>query len=283
MNRSADRTPIIVVAADVKEIDGYRWHAAVETYLKAVTIGLRGIPVILPALPGAIDIEALLDRIDGVLLPGSRSNVHPSRYGEAPNPKAEPHDQNRDAVTLPLISATIRRGVPLFAICRGMQELNVALGGTLVAEVQEVEGRSDHRAPTSDRQDERFAIRQEVRIDPAGALAEILDAHSIQVNSLHRQAVGRLAAGLAVEATAPDGTIEAVRVVDAPGFAIGVQWHPEYWVETDQPSARLFAAFGEAVRARMAARSAAARHDVSDRAARATPHGEPIVLGRERS
>ena len=249
--------PVIAIAADVKEIDGYRWHATVETYLKAVAVGLHGIPMILPSLAGLIDLDAVLDRVDGVLLPGSRSNVHPSRYGAEPNPKAEPHDPRRDAVTLPLIQTAIRRGVPLFAICRGMQELNVALGGTLHSEIQELPGRNDHRAPVSDRQDERFAIRQAVQLDPAGALAEILDAHTIQVNSLHRQGVERLGQGLAVEATAPDGTIEAVRVVGAPGFAIGVQWHPEYWIESDEASARLFAAFGRAVRAYMAARGTA--------------------------
>jgi putative glutamine amidotransferase len=247
--------PLVAVAADYKEIDGYRWHAAAETYLKAVMVGIGGIPAIVPALGDAIDIDALLERVDGVLLPGSRSNVHPSRYGEAPTPDAEPYDPHRDATTLPLIRASIERGVPLFAICRGMQELNVALGGTLIPEVQKLAGRHDHRAPVADDQDVRFAIRQDVAILPGGALADLLGAGTLQVNSLHRQAVARLAERLAVEATAPDGTIEAVRVVDAPGFAIGVQWHPEYWVESNQPSSKLFAAFARAIRARMATRA----------------------------
>jgi putative glutamine amidotransferase len=249
----ASPTPLIGIAADVKDIDGYRWHAASETYLKAITTGLGGIPLIIPSLAGAIDIETLLDRLDGVFMTGSRSNVHPSEYGETAGPRTEPYDRQRDAMTLPLIRAAIRRGVPLLAVCRGMQELNVALGGSLVPEVQELVGRSDHRAPVSDIQDERFAIRQDVAVDPAGTLAAILDAPAIRVNSLHRQAVGRLAGGLVVEATAPDGTVEAVRVAGAPGFAIGVQWHPEYWVESDAPSSKIFAAFGRAVRAHMAA------------------------------
>ena len=135
-----------------------------------------------------------------------------------------------------------------------MQELNVALGGTLIAEVQEEPGRHDHRAPPSEEPDVRFAIRQEVRLVPGGVLAGILGSDTIRVNSLHRQAIGRLADGLAVEATAPDGTIEAVSVRDAPGFTLGVQWHPEYWVRTDLPSQKLFAAFGEAVRSYRAAR-----------------------------
>jgi putative glutamine amidotransferase len=255
VTKSRHLVPIVAIAADYKEIDGYRWHAAAETYLKAVIVGVGGIPLIVPALGEAIDLNALLARVDGVLLPGSRSNVHPSRYGELPTPDAEPYDPRRDATTLPLIRAAIERGVPVFAICRGMQELNVALGGTLIPEVHQLEGRHDHRAPVADDQDVRFAIRQDVAILPGGTLANVLGAGTIQVNSLHRQAVGRLAGRLAVEATARDGTIEAVRVVDAPGFAIGVQWHPEYWVDSDRPSSKLFAAFAEAIRARMAART----------------------------
>ena len=251
----APAIPIVLVAADFKEIDGYRWHATAETYLKAIVNGLGGIPLILPSLGEAIDLDAVLDRVDGVLLPGSRSNVHPSRYGEDPTQAAEPYDPRRDSTTLPLIRKTLQCGVPLFAICRGMQELNVALGGTLIPEVHEVAGRHDHRAPTSTDQDARFAIRQDVRIEPGGTLAGVLGEGTVRVNSLHRQALGRLAPNLAVEATAPDGTVEAVRVTDSAGFAIGVQWHPEYWVETDVPSSKLFAAFGRAVRARLAERA----------------------------
>jgi putative glutamine amidotransferase len=247
MTKSDSAPPLIVVAADVRPADGYVWHAAAETYLTAVVHACGAIPLVLPSLGEAIDFDALLARVDGVLLPGSRSNVHPSRYGNPPTRLAEPHDPRRDAVTLPLIAAALRSGVPLFAICRGMQELNVALGGTLIAEVQEEPGRNDHRAPASDDPDQRFAISHTVTIAPGGMLAGILGTGTIRVNSLHRQAIGRLAAGLAVEATAPDGTVEAVSVRDAASFALGVQWHPEYWVRTDVPSQKLFAAFGAAV------------------------------------
>jgi len=251
---STTATPIIAVAADYKELDNYRWHAAAETYLRAVIVGLGGIPLIVPSLAGDIDLDALLERVDGVLLPGSKSNVHPSRYGEEPSPASEPYDVKRDAMTFALIEAAVARGVPLFAICRGFQELNVALGGTLISEVQELPGRHDHRAPVSDDQTVRFAIRQDVDIVPGTELARIVGDGVKRVNSLHRQAIGRLGENLAVEATAPDGTVEAVRVRNARGFAIGVQWHPEYWVESDETSARLFAAFGRAVRAHMAER-----------------------------
>ena len=145
--------------------------------------------------------------------------------------------------------------MPLFAVCRGFQELNVAAGGNLIAEVQEVPGRSDHRAPASDDQAVRFAIRQDVAVEPGGLLEEILGPGNVRVNSLHRQGIGELGSNLRVEALAPDGTIEAVSVIGAKNFALGVQWHPEYWVTTDAPSRALFAAFGNAVRAHMRART----------------------------
>jgi len=247
-------SPLVAVAADVRDFEGYRWHAAPETYVKAALTGAGAIPVIVPSLGDAIDIEGLLERVDGVLITGSRSNVHPTLYGESADPRTEPYDPARDSTTLPLIRAALRHGVPLLAICRGQQELNVALGGTLISEVQDLPGRDDHRSPVSEVQAERFAIRHTVRIVADGCFARILERDEIDVNSLHRQAIGELAEGLVVEAVAADGTIEAVSVRDAPGFAVGVQWHPEYWVTTDAPSARLFRAFGEAMRARAASR-----------------------------
>ena len=247
-------SPLIVLPADVKDVDLYRWHAAAETYCRAVIAGFGGTPLVLPSLAG-VDVDAVLDRVDGVLLTGSRSNVHPARYGEAADPRSEPYDTARDATSFVLIERAIARGVPLFAICRGMQELNVALGGTLQSEIQELPGRDDHRAPDSSDQGKRFAIRQDALLVPGGTLATALGTDRIRINSLHRQAIGRLADGLTVEARAEDETIEAVRVTDAPGFAIGVQWHPEYWVESDEISSRLFAAFGRAVRDAMARRA----------------------------
>lgn len=266
MFTSQSSPPIVVLPANTKELESYQWHGAADTYLRAVLNGVGGIPLIIPAFADAIDIDALLARVDGVLLTGGRTNVHPERYGAPADPRAEPHDHERDSLTLPLAKTAIKRGIPLFAICRGVQELNVALGGSLFSEVHEIEGRHDHRAPTSESRDERFAIRQDVNIEPGGILAGILGTGTIKVNSLHRQAIDRLGKGLAVEATAPDGTIEAVRVTDAPSFALGVQWHPEYWVSSDEPSAKLFAAFGEAIRHRMALRNAALVEDDAEAA-----------------
>jgi anthranilate/para-aminobenzoate synthase component II len=161
---------------------------------------------------------------------------------------------DRDATTLPLIRAAVARGVPLLAICRGIQEMNVALGGTLLTEVQELEGRIDHRAPVSDDQDERFAIHQTISIKPDSCLAGIFGAGEIKANSVHRQAVGKVGANLVVEAVAEDGTVEAVSVKNSKAFAVGVQWHPEYWAKTDEASGQIFKAFGDAARAHRAER-----------------------------
>ena len=244
-------SPLILVTTEVRPADNWRWHAALDTYLKAVA-GMGGVPLLLPSLGAAIDFEALLPRVDGVLLTGSRSNVHPSRYGVEPSARYEPYDLDRDATVFRLIPLALDMGVPLLAICRGFQELNVALGGTLVTEAQERPGSLDHRAPLDLPNDVRFGLKHDVQFEPDSRLGALVNACCIRVNSVHRQAIDRLAPGLVVEARAPDGTIEAVRVGNARSFAFGVQWHPEYWAATDAPSGALFRAFGEAARGRAA-------------------------------
>ncbi|MEF2073152.1 gamma-glutamyl-gamma-aminobutyrate hydrolase family protein [Consotaella aegiceratis] len=251
--------PILVaVPADVREFENYRWHSAPETYLAALLRVAKAVPVIVPALTPEIDLDGLLQRVDGVLITGSATNVHPTRYGLSPSPAHEPFDEDRDRLTDALIRRTIDHGMPLLAICRGLQELNVTCGGTLATEIQSLPGRMDHRAPTHPDQDERFAPRHAVTLDGAGQLANLVGATEIQVNSLHRQAIDRLAGGLTVEARAPDGTVEAVSVDRARAFAFGVQWHPEYWAEDDDASRRIFEAFGEACRAHRASIGGAA-------------------------
>ncbi len=250
--------PLVIVSADVRVVDGYVWHATPEQYLNAVLIGAHAAPLVLPSFGREIDPMDLLADADGVLVSGSRSNVHPTCYGGTPSEATEPYDQARDGTTIPLIRAAIMLGVPLMCICRGHQELNVALGGSLDAEIQTIPGRMDHRSPVSDDNDVRFGLAHDVDFVPGSRLAEIVGKRRIRVNSLHRQAIGRLAEGLEVEARAADGTIEAVRVRDAATFAFGIQWHPEYWVTADEPSRRLFEAFGEAVRTRRLARLARA-------------------------
>ena len=204
------------------------------------------------ALPIAIqpmgDVQiGVLDRIDGLLIPGSPSNVHPSHYGTGESLTPDRHDPARDATTLPLIRAAVARGLPVLAICRGIQELNVALGGTLLQNVHEVPGRGDHRANGDGSVDRAYGPKHTLRV--SGALARIVGAESIIVNSLHTQAIDQPGVGLVVEAIAEDGTIEAVSAPNAPGFVLGLQWHPE-WKWAEHPaSVAIFRAFGEACRA----------------------------------
>ena len=243
---------VIAIPADTREMDGYIWHASPEQYATAALLAADVVPLIVPAFGGESDdpavVDAVLDRVDGVLISGARSNVGPELYGEPAVEKNGPYDAARDATSLPLIRRTLERAIPLLAICRGIQELNVALGGTLATEIQEEPGNLDHRRPESPDPDARFAIRHRVEIEPESQLHRILGSRTAEVNSLHRQAIGRIAPGLAVEARAEDGVIEAVSVEGAAAFAVAVQWHPEYWATSDPSSRSLFEAFGNAAR-----------------------------------
>lgn len=246
---SSDKiTPVVAIPADTRQFDDTRWHCAQAQYVNAVLYGSKAIPVIIPALEDGQDIDTILDRVDGVVLSGSKSNVHPSLYGMEAREQDGPFDIARDSTTIPLIRRAIERGIPLFAICRGLQELNVALGGTLASEIQDMPGRVDHRRKDAPDRDGQFTIHQTVKVAEGSCLAAAVGAGEIKVNSLHRQAISKTAPGLTVEAVAEDGTVEAVSVIGAKAFAVGVQWHPEYWVKTDGPSAALFKAFGDAVR-----------------------------------
>lgn len=241
-------TPVVLFTADTRAFDGYTWHCAPSTYLEAVLDVSGGMPVILTAFGPRLDLDAVLDRVDGVVATGSRTNVHPSHYGVAATEAMGPYDEVRDATSLPLIRRAIERGIPLLCICRGLQELNVALGGSLASDIQDLPERMDHRHPDVPDMDGKFAIRHGVTIAAGGCLGRIIEGE-IEVNSLHRQAVARLSDRLAIEATAPDGTIEAVSVKEAAGFTLGVQWHPEYWAMTDGPSKAILGAFGAAIAA----------------------------------
>ncbi len=246
--------PLIGVPACSKQLDGHGFHAVGDKYARAVAVAADGLPMLIPAMPELVDIGDLVGRLDGLMLTGSPSNVHPEAYGRPADGKAEPHDRERDGITLPLIRSAIERGLPLLAICRGMQELNVALGGSLHPRIHEVAGRLDHRRPQHQSIDVQYGPRHSVSLASDGMLARLLDRSEIDVNSLHGQGIDRLAPALKVEATAPDGTVEAVSLPGAESFLLGVQWHPEYKVERDAISSRLFAAFGTAARARAEAR-----------------------------
>lgn len=246
--------PIVGVSACVKTPDGRPWHMVGEKYLTAVTDVAGLTPLILPALGPRLDLAALVERLDGLVLTGSPSNVHPARYGEAPTPEAEPYDEARDATTLALIPAALEAGLPILAICRGFQELNVALGGTLHAEIHTLPGRDDHRRPQDGDPDVQYGPRHPVTFLRGGVFERIAGSRQIQVNSLHFQGIVTLAPRLVPEGIAPDGTVEAVSVEGARSLAVGVQWHPEYKAAENDFSRRLYAAFAEAAQARAAKR-----------------------------
>lgn len=253
------RKPLVGVPACIKRIDDAPFHSVQDKYLRAVAEAAGCLPLVIPAYGDEVEPARLIEMLDGLMLTGSPSNVHPTRYGRAAHPEAEPHDPERDATTLPLIGLALEAGLPLFAICRGFQELNVALGGTLHAEVHNLPGRQDHRRPKNPDLDVQYGPKHSIRLTPGGAFAALLGASEIEVNSLHNQGLDRIAERLVVEAEAADGTVEAVSVKDARGFALGVQWHPEYKALENPVSVRLFAAFGDACRARAAARAPARR------------------------
>ncbi len=248
--------PLIGISCCTKQfgIFGMPNHAASDTYVRATDEAIGAAAVLLPANGPMADIETLLERLDGIILTGSRSNVQPNLYDGPPHAEGTPEDPGRDGITLPLIRAAIVRGLPLLAICRGFQELNVALGGSLHQRLQDLPDRMDHSAPLQPSSRIRQAKAHAIRVTPGGWLHRLAATTDIAVNSLHNQGIDRLAPGLVAEGIAPDGTIEAVRVLTgpegpAPGFAVGVQWHPEYDWRSDPVSRAIFDQFGAAVRA----------------------------------
>lgn len=241
--------PLIGIPADRRLLgDRHYFHCVGEKYIHAVAAGADAVPVLIPALGEALDPQQLLQSFDAILLTGSVSNVEPHRYSGPPSEAGTLHDADRDATTLPLIPRVVQAGMPLLAICRGFQEMNVAFGGTLWQKLHEVQGYRDHREDLQAPLDEQYGPAHEVELVGGGVLQRLAGKNHLTVNSLHSQGVQTLGAGLEIEARAPDGVIEAFRVGKAPGFALAVQWHPE-WKFQDNPFSRaLFAAFGKAAR-----------------------------------
>jgi putative glutamine amidotransferase len=231
-------------------VGAHPFHMVGEKYARAVLDAAEGAPLLIPSLADELRLDELLERLDGLLFTGSPSNVEPHRYQGPPSAPGTLHDPARDATTLPLIRKAVQAGVPVFGICRGFQEMNVAFGGTLHQRVHEVPGRLDHRDDESQPLEVQYAPAHEVTLEPGGVLRGLTDAERIRVNSLHSQGIDRLGDELAVEARAPDGLIEAFRVTDARRFALAVQWHPEWQVMSNPFSRALFAAFGAASRER---------------------------------
>ena len=243
--------PLVAITCDLLERAIYMQHMVPEQYVDAAVDVAGVLPVLVPAIGARLDPDDLLDRVDGLLVTGAKSNVHPRHYGEETTPAHEPFDEARDATTLPLIARAVERGVPVLAICRGIQEMNVALGGSITAGFQDARSLPGHSASNEGHNDERFKLHHEVAIAPGSCLADVL-GETARVNSLHTQALDRLGPRVRVEATAPDGTVEAIGVEGTPGskggFAVGVQWHPEYWAATDSASRKVLEAFGDACR-----------------------------------
>jgi putative glutamine amidotransferase len=240
--------PIVIVPACTRDFGEHPYHAAQYKYVDAIVLGSDCAPMILPSLGAALDLECMLELCDGIMLTGSASNVHPSYYSEEVLDPSLPQDRARDETTLPLVREAVRRGIPIIAICRGFQEMNVALGGSLHQAVQQVAGKMDHRERPDLGMDEQYGDAHKVRVCAGGLLDSIWGVPEIPVNSLHGQGVNELAPGLRVEALAEDGLVEAFSVETSPGFALAVQWHPEWRITHNPYSMKMFGAFGQACR-----------------------------------
>ena len=248
------RKPVIGIPADRRLLGLHWFHCVGEKYINAVAQAADAVPVLVPAL-GEQHLQDWLESFDGILFTGSPSNVEPHRYQGEPSVPGTLHDPERDATTLPLLKRAVAAGLPVFGICRGFQEMNVAFGGSLVQKLQEQPGKRDHREDGSQPLEVQYAPVHEVELSEGGLLHGLAGQRRIKVNSLHSQGVGRLGEQLLTEATADDGVVEAFRVADAPAFALAVQWHPE-WGVLDNPFSRtLFAAFGQAGRERASRRA----------------------------
>ncbi|MDP4003812.1 gamma-glutamyl-gamma-aminobutyrate hydrolase family protein [Methylobacterium sp. NEAU K] len=258
--------PVIGVIGNARLLDN-RFPAQIvgQNNLRAVAEVAGALPLMFAGSPAITDLGDLFDTVDGVLLTGGRANVHPTRFKVEPCAAHEPYDEARDAVALPLIETCVARGVPLFGICRGFQEMNVAFGGSLHPEIRELPGRLNHRMPRLENGEIHpdleviFAERHAVRLTPGGAFARLLGRETIRVNSLHGQGILEPGARVVIEGVAEDETIEAIRIHEAPGFALGVQWHAEHDPATNPINRALFEAFGAAAEACRRGRSAGRR------------------------
>ena len=246
--------PVVGVIGNAHRVENrFTVQMAGERNLRAVADVSGALPLIFAGAPEITDIGALLDVVDGILLTGARANVHPTRFRTDPHPAHEPYDEGRDDIALALIDVCVARSIPVFGICRGFQEMNVAFGGSLHPEIREIPGRMNHRMPrlpTGEIHPDPavvFADRHDVQLVPDGVFAKILGTDQIRVNSLHGQGILERGERVVIEGVAEDGTIEAIRIADAPGFAIGVQWHAEYDPQRNPINRALFQAFGTAL------------------------------------
>ena len=242
--------PIIGVPADRRVLDPHPFHMVGEKYLTAIIEAAEAVPLVIPVLADHLAIDELVDQVDGVMLTGSPSDIEPHHYGHEDDDPEAMRDPHRDALTLPIARHALETGVPLFAVCRGFQELNVVLGGTLHQKVHEVEGYHYHKENPDDPLDVQYGPSHPVTLVEGGLLSRLAGAEDVMVNSLHGQGIKKLADGVTVEAVADDGLIEAFSVDEASDFALAVQWHPEWRATENEFSSAIFKAFGDACRAR---------------------------------
>jgi len=248
------RRPVVGVIGGPHRVEGrFTAQRVGERNLRAVAEVAGALPLMFAATPEITEAAALLDTVDGILLTGARANVHPTHFGEQEDPRYEPYDRDRDALALGLIKLCVAHGVPLLGICRGFQEMNVAFGGSLHPEIRELPGRMNHRMPRLPNGEPHpdldviFADRHDITLTPDGVFAKLLGCDTIRVNSLHGQGILQLGDRVVVEGVAEDGTIEAIHIADAPGFALGVQWHAEHDAARNPINRKIFEAFGAAL------------------------------------
>ncbi|MBJ3762802.1 gamma-glutamyl-gamma-aminobutyrate hydrolase family protein [Maribius pontilimi] len=244
------RRPIVGIIGNHHLInDSYEIHGGGRMNSEAVSQVTGAVPLIIPSDPAIVSVAELMDTCDGFLFTGGRPNVHPEEYGETPTPAHGDFDRNRDRIALPLIQACVAAGQPILGVCRGFQEVAVAMGSTLHPEIRELPGRMNHRMPPDGTIEEKFALRHTVTFTEGGPFHRLMGAREVMTNTLHGQGIKQPGARFVIDGHAPDGTHEAAYVADAPGFTLAVQWHPEYRAAEDPVSRPLFAAFGDAVRA----------------------------------
>ncbi|MGR3803628.1 gamma-glutamyl-gamma-aminobutyrate hydrolase family protein [Marinibacterium profundimaris] len=228
--------------------DQYEVHAGGSMNSSAVAAVANCIPLLIPADPRYMSVDELMETCDGFLLTGGRPNVHPEEYGEEATEAHGTFDRARDAIALPLVRACVARGQPFLGVCRGFQEVNVAMGGTLYPEIRDLPGRMNHRMPPDGTMEEKFALRHQVTFTENGPFHRLFGSSAVMTNTLHGQGIKTPGKRIVIDGHAPDGTPEAIYVEGAPGFTLSVQWHPEWNADNDPVSRPLFEAFGDAVR-----------------------------------
>ena len=245
---TAKRKPVVLMSMGAQERKGHDYQVMTHKYITPLVEIAGCVPVLVPTCCGTDDLEQYLDMAHGVYLTGAGSNIDPTLYGQENLTPEKGQDRDRDLFDLPLIKAAIARGLPVFGICRGMQEINVALGGDIHQKVYAEPGFNDHRENPEDPVAVQYAEAHKVRIEPNSWLARVLGRDEIGVNSLHGQGIKTLGKGLEPLARAEDGLIEAFHAPSLSPFLFAVQWHPEWQAAQNPDSVKMFEAFGEACR-----------------------------------